>query len=94
MLEDGVPVLGFDYTEQWERLLEKNTNQEMLDRYAEFGMRRSPKDFKGKVVDSIGQLDDLLASASVTIVDLSETYDSAERVDGAGRMLDHLLEYF
>ena len=81
LLEDGIPVLVFDYTEQWQRLLEKNTNEEMLDRYAEFGMRRSPKGFKGRVVHSAPQLDDLLASAGVTIVDLSDIYDSAERVD-------------
>jgi hypothetical protein len=31
------------------RLLEKNTDEEMLDRYAEFGMRRSSKGFKGHV---------------------------------------------
>jgi KaiC/GvpD/RAD55 family RecA-like ATPase len=94
LIEDEVPVLVFDYTEQWQRLLEKNTNEEMLDRYAEFGMRRSPKGFKGKVVDSVAQLDDLVASAGVTIVDLSDTYDSAERVDKVARMLDQILEYF
>jgi len=94
LVEDGMPVLVFDYTEQWQRLLEKNTNEEMLDRYSEFGMRRSPKGFKGQVVHSVAQLDDLLASAGVTIVDLSETYDSAERVEKVAKMLDQLLEYF
>jgi len=94
LLEDGVPVLVFDYTEQWERLLEKNTNEEMLDRYAEFGMRRSPKGCKGRVVQSAPQLDDLLASQDVTVVDLSDTHDSTERVDKVARMLDQLLEYF
>jgi uncharacterized protein len=66
----------------------------MLDHYAEFGMRRSPKGFKGRVVNSAPQLDDLLTSAGVTIVDLSDTYDSAERVDKVARMLDQILEYF
>jgi len=66
----------------------------MLDRYAEFGMRRSPKAFKGRVVQSAPQLDDLLASAGVTIVDLSDVYDSGERVDKVANMLDQLLEYF
>jgi KaiC/GvpD/RAD55 family RecA-like ATPase len=94
LLEDGIPVLAFDYTEQWQRLLEKNTNDEMLDRYTEFGMRRSPKAWKGQVVDSIAQLGGLLASEGVTIVDLSETYDSSERVDKVAHMLDRLLEYF
>jgi DNA helicase HerA-like ATPase len=94
LLEDKIPVLVFDYTNQWERLLEKNPNEEMLDRYAEFGMRRNPKGFKGKVVQSAPQLDDLLSSAGVTIVDLSDTYDSAERVDKVAQMLDQLLEYF
>ena len=42
----------FDYTEHWQRALEKNTNEEMLDHYAEFGMRRNPKGFKGKVVET------------------------------------------
>ena len=94
LLEDGVPVLVFDYTDQWQRLLEKNTKEEMLDRYAEFGMRRSPKGFRGRVVSSAAQLDDLLASTGVTIVDLSDVYDSGERVDRVARMLDQVLEYF
>jgi DNA helicase HerA-like ATPase len=94
LLKDRTPVLVFDYTEQWQRLLEKNTNDEMLDHYAEFGMRRSPKGFKGRVVQSAPQLDDLLTSSGVTIVDLSDVYDSGERVDKVARMLDQLLEYF
>jgi len=52
LLEDEIPVLVFDYTEQWQRALEKNTNEEMLDHYAEFAMRRNPKGFKGKVVET------------------------------------------
>jgi predicted PilT family ATPase len=55
LLEDEIPALVFDYTEQWQRLLEKNTSEEMLDRYAEFGMRRSPKGFKGRIVHSTPQ---------------------------------------
>jgi DNA-binding transcriptional ArsR family regulator len=94
LVEEGIPVLVFDYTEQWQRLMEKNTNDEMLDRYAEFGMRRSPKGFKGRMVDSEPQLDSLLASRGVTLIDLSDTYESAERVDRVSRILDHLLEYF
>jgi DNA-binding transcriptional ArsR family regulator len=94
LLEDEVPVLVFDYTEQWQRLLQKNTSDEMLDRYSEFGMRRSPKGFKGRVIPSAANLDDLLTSTGVTIVDLSDVYDSGERVDRVARMLDQLLEYF
>ena len=94
LLEDGIPVLVFDYTNQWERLLEKNTNEEMLDRYAEFGMRRSSKGFKGHIIQSAPKLDYLLSPAGVTIVDLSETYDSAERVGKVAKMLDQMLEYF
>jgi KaiC/GvpD/RAD55 family RecA-like ATPase/DNA-binding transcriptional ArsR family regulator len=94
LLEDGVPVLVFDYTQQWQRLLEKNTNDKMLDRYAEFGMRRSPKGFEGRVVNSETQLDSLLASTGATIVDLSVIYDSAERVGRVAQVLDRLLEYF
>ena len=93
LLEDEIPVLVFDYTGQWQRLLEKNTNEEMLDRYAEFGMRRSPKGFKGHVVQSAPQLDELLTSG-VTIVNLSGIYDSAERVGKVAQILDQLLEYF
>jgi KaiC/GvpD/RAD55 family RecA-like ATPase len=94
LLDNGIPVLVFDYTQQWQRLLEKNTNEEMLDRYAEFGMRRSPKGLKGWVLNSAPQLDSLLSSAGATIVDLSDIYDSAERVNKVARMLDQILEYF
>jgi len=66
----------------------------MLDRYAEFGMRRNPKGFRGRIASSAPQLDHLLTSEGVTIVDLSDTYDSAERVDKVARMLDQILEYF
>jgi hypothetical protein len=94
LLEEKIPVLVFDYTKQWQRLLEKNTDEGMLDRYAEFGMRRSPKGFKGQIVHSAPQLDQLATNSGVTIVDLSDTYDSGERVDKVARMLDQLLEYF
>jgi DNA-binding transcriptional ArsR family regulator/KaiC/GvpD/RAD55 family RecA-like ATPase len=94
LLEDDIPILVFDYTEQWQRLLEKNTNDGMLDQYAEFGMRRNPKGFEGRIVPAISQSDRLLDSTGVTIVDLSDTYDSTERVDKVARMLDQLLEYF
>jgi len=66
----------------------------MLDRYAEFGMRRSSKVFKGQIVSSLAWLDRLLTSAGITIVDLSAVYDSGEGVDKVARMLDELLEYF
>jgi DNA-binding transcriptional ArsR family regulator len=68
LLEDKIPILVFDYTGQWERLLERNSNEEMFDRYAEFGMRRSPKGFKGRVIQSAPQLDDLMASEGVTVI--------------------------
>jgi DNA helicase HerA-like ATPase len=74
--------------------VEKNTKEEMLDRYAEFGMRRNPKGFRGRLIEAEPQLDGLLASTGVTIVDLSDTYDSGERVAKAAHMLDQLLEYF
>ena len=94
LLEDDIPVLVFDYTRQWQRLLEKNTDDKMLDRYAEFGMRRSPKGFKGQIVQSIPDLDNLLASKEATVVDLSDAYDSSERVDRVAHILDQMLEYF
>jgi DNA helicase HerA-like ATPase len=84
----------FDYTTKWQRLLEKNTNDEMLDHYAEFGMRRSPKGFKGQIVESTLQLNNLQALSGITIVDLSAIYDSSERVEKVARMLDQLLEHF
>ncbi len=49
---------------------------------------------KGKMVQSAPQLDDLLTSEGVTIIDLSDTYDSAERVGQVAQTLDKLLEYF
>jgi len=94
LLEDKIPVLVFDYTKQWQRLLEKNTDQAMLDRYAEFGMRRSPKEFKAQVIQSAPELNELVTSANATIVDLSDRYDSVERVDKVAHMLDQILEYF
>jgi len=94
LLEDKIPVIVFDYTEQWKRLAEKNANEEMLDRYAEFGMRRSPRGYKGRVVNPSAQLDDLMPREGFTIVDLSDIYDSQERVDRVAGMLDQLLEYF
>jgi KaiC/GvpD/RAD55 family RecA-like ATPase len=94
LLEEKIPVLVFDYTKQWQLLLEKNTDQAMLDRYTEFGMRRSPKEFKGQVINSAPKLNELMASANATIVDLSDTYDSVERVDKVAHMLDQILEYF
>lgn len=69
-------------------------NDDMLDRYAEFGMRRSPKGSKGQLVHSVVQLEQLVASSGVTVVDLSDIYDSAERVERVAQILDQLLEYF
>jgi DNA helicase HerA-like ATPase len=57
-------------------------------------MRRAPKGFKGRVIQSAPKLDDLLTSEGVTIIDLSGTYDSAERVGKVAQTLDKLLEYF
>jgi len=94
LLEDKVPVLVFDYTRQWERLLEKNADEGMLDRYAEFGMRRSPKAYNGQVLHSKPQPDQLLTLRGVTIADLSDIYDAEERVERVAHILDELLEYF
>jgi hypothetical protein len=43
-------------------------------------LRRSPKGFKGHVVQTAPQMSDLLASAGVTIVGPLDTYDSGEKV--------------
>jgi len=45
------------------------------------------------VIRSTPQLGDLLTSEDVTIADLSDTYDSAERIDKVAHMLNQ-LEYF
>jgi len=94
LLEDKIPVLVFDYTNQWQRLLERNNDQAMLERYAEFGMRHSPKGFKGQLVKSKPDIEDMLAPEALTVVDLSDVYDSSERVDRVAHMLDQLLEFF
>jgi len=57
-------------------------------------MRRNPRGFKGHIVQSAPQLDNLLNSESVTVIDLSDTCDSAERVGKVAQTLDKLLEYF
>jgi len=88
LLEDKVPVLVFEHTSRWERLLEKNSNEEMPDRYAEFGMRQNPKGVLG------ARLDGLLTSEGVTVVDLSDTCDSAERGGQVAQTLDKLLGHF
>ena len=49
---------------------------------------------KGRVLNSAPQLDSLLGSAGATIADLSDIYDSTERVNKVARMLDQILEYF
>jgi hypothetical protein len=39
-------------------------------------------------------LNELLASEGVAIFNLSDVYDSSERVDKVAHMLDQILEYF
>ena len=88
-----IPVLVFDYTKQWERLFQKNTDSAMLEKYRLFGMRGS-KAFKGSVVKELPEISEILRTAEGTVVDLSSVYETDERVGRVAKVLDGILEYF
>ncbi len=94
LLDDQIPVLVFDATKQWERLKEKNTNDEMLKRYRLFGMKQNPKGFHVQTTKQMVNVDDILDHHGATIFDLSNITDEAERVEKVALALDNLLEYF
>lgn len=92
LLQDNVPVLVFDYTKQWQRLLEKNTNEEMIKQYRLFGMK-TPRAYEGQVLRDLPDPAKITGSAAL-IIDLSSIMDKADRVEVVAKMLDRLLEYF
>ena len=76
LLQERIPVLVFDYTQQWERLFMKNSDQAMMEKYRLFGMR-SPRAFKGKVVKELPEISETLRSGEGTVVDLSSISEAA-----------------
>jgi KaiC/GvpD/RAD55 family RecA-like ATPase len=93
LLQEHVPVVVFDYTNQWERLFLKNTDQAMLEKYRLFGMRSS-RAFKGKVVKELPEISETLRSGEGTVVDLSSVSEADERVGNVAKALDQILEHF
>jgi KaiC/GvpD/RAD55 family RecA-like ATPase len=93
LLQEHIPVLIFDYTKQWERLFEKNSNQMMLEKYRLFGMRGS-KAFKGHAVQELPEISEIIRTAEGTVVDLSSAYETDERVGKVAGALDRILEHF
>ncbi len=93
LLQERIPVLIFDYTNQWERLFEKNSYQEMLERYRLFGMKKSPKAFQGQVVEELPAISEMLRTDCL-ILDLSSVSEADERVGRVAKALDEILEYF
>jgi hypothetical protein len=94
LLDDNIPVLVFDATRQWERLKEKNTNNEMLKRYRLFGMKQNPRGYNVQITKQMAAVEDILDYNGATIFDLSNITDEAERVEKVALALDNLLEYF
>lgn len=93
LLMEHIPVVVFDYTKQWERLFQRNTDPTMLENYRLFGMR-GPKAFKGKVVNELPEISGSLRNGEGIIVDLSAVTETDERVGNVAKALDQILEYF
>jgi KaiC/GvpD/RAD55 family RecA-like ATPase len=93
LLQERIPVLIFDYTKQWERLFQKNTDQAILERYRLFGMRSS-KSFKGIVATELTGISEIIRTAEGTVVDLSSVLEADERVGKVAQVLDRILEHF
>jgi len=94
LLDDNVPVLVFDATQQWERLKEMNSNDEMLKCYRLFGMKQSPRGYKLQTIKQMANVGEVLEYGGTTIFDLSGILDEAERVGRVALALDSILEYF
>jgi len=94
LLDDSIPVLVFDATEQWERLRERNTEDEMLKRYRLFGMKQTPRGYKLQTTREMMHIDEILDYKGATIIDLSGIADEADRVEKVALALDDILEYF
>jgi KaiC/GvpD/RAD55 family RecA-like ATPase len=93
LLQEHIPVVVFDYTKQWERLFQRNTDQAMLEKYRLFGMRSS-KAFKGSVVKELPEISEIMRTGEGTVVDLSSVYETDERVGRVAKVLDGILEHF
>jgi len=94
LLDDNIPVLVFDATKQWERLKDKNTNDEMLKRYRLFGMKQAPRGYKVQTVRQITDVREAMDYKGATIFDLSDISDEADRVEKVALALDDVLEFF
>jgi DNA-binding transcriptional ArsR family regulator/GTPase SAR1 family protein len=94
LLNEDIPVLVFDATRQWERLKEKNTNDEMLRRYRLFGMRQNSKGYKLQTIRQMTGTEEILDYQGTTIFDLSGISEETDRVERVALALDGLLEYF
>jgi len=94
LLDDDIPVLVFDATKQWERLKDKNTNDEMLKRYRLFGMKQAPRGHKVQTIGQIADMEEVLQYKGATIFDLSDVSEEADRVEKVALALDQILEYF
>ncbi len=94
LLQERIPVLVFDYTKQWERLFEKNTDQAMLEHYRPFGMKRNPKAFQGHVSKELPAISEILHRGEGSVLDLSSISETDERVGSVAKALDEILRYF
>jgi DNA-binding transcriptional ArsR family regulator/KaiC/GvpD/RAD55 family RecA-like ATPase len=94
LLDQNIPVIVFDATQQWERLKEKNENDEMLKRYRLFGMKQSPRGYRLQTTKQMIGVDEILEYKGATVFDLSGIPDETERVEGVALALDKVLEYF
>lgn len=94
LLDDDIPVLVFDATRQWERLKEKNTDDEMLKRYRLFGMRQNSKGYKVQSIQHMIGINEIVDYQGATIFDLSDVSEEADRVEKVAFALDSILEYF
>lgn len=74
-LQDHVPVVVFDFTKQWQRLFERNTDPAMLERCRLFGMKKSPKAFRGSVVEKLPVISEVLRNECL-ILDLSSVSET------------------
>jgi KaiC/GvpD/RAD55 family RecA-like ATPase len=93
LLQEHIPVLVFDYTEQWERLFQRNSDQAMMEKYRLFGVR-GPKALRGHVVEELPELSETLLTSEGTVVDLSSVSETDERVGNVAKALDQILEHF
>ena len=94
ILDENIPVIVFDATQQWERLKKKNENDEMLKRYRLFGMKQSPRGYRLQTTKQMIGVDEILEYRGATVFDLSGITDEADRVERVALALDNILEHF